>query len=210
MGTKDPHTVQWGLRHGKDAVTSTGSGPARRPVAPLLISALAVLGLLGLGAARHATLRGPLAPARLAAQPLCSPTGPARQLVHVELYDAGTMMGSARGMMMFVRAVPQRVHAGPVTFVATNAGSIVHEMLIMPAPARGVGSRPSRADGTVDESGRLGEASASCAPGVGDGLAPGQTGWVTLNLAAGSYEILCNEPWHYVAGMETGFEVTKN
>jgi uncharacterized cupredoxin-like copper-binding protein len=41
----------------------------------------------------------------------------------------------------------------------------------------------------------------------GDGLAPGSTGWVTLTLKPGRYELVCDEPWHYAAGMFDVFTV---
>ena len=45
------------------------------------------------------------------------------------------------------------------------------------------GSRPAGAAGTVSERGSLGQASASCAAGAGEGITPGAAGWVTLRLA---------------------------
>ena len=42
---------------------------------------------------------------------------------------------------------------------------------------------------------------AHCHAGPGDGLAPGSTGWVTLSLHPGRYELVCDEPGHYAAGM---------
>ena len=66
-------------------------------------------------------------------------------------------------------------------------------------------SEPSKpaatSDGKTDESHGRGEASLSCAQGSGDGIAPGSKSWVTLNLQPGRYELICNEPWHYSAGM---------
>jgi uncharacterized cupredoxin-like copper-binding protein len=91
-----------------------------------------------------------------------------------------------------------------VSFVATNIGSINHELVVLRLPDNQiVGTRTIESDGTVDESGSLGEASNSCASGSGDGIAPGTSSWVTLTLPAGRYELLCNLPGHYAAGMYT-------
>lgn len=78
----------------------------------------------------------------------------------------------------------------------------------MPMGADGPGTRSVRADGTINESGSLGESSRSCAAGAGDGLAPGSTGWLTLHLNPGTYELICDEPWHYAAGMFDTLVVT--
>ena len=39
--------------------------------------------------------------------------------------------------------------------------------------------------------------------GAGQGIRPGSSGWVTLTLAPGHYELVCNLPGHYAAGMHT-------
>jgi uncharacterized cupredoxin-like copper-binding protein len=62
-------------------------------------------------------------------------------------------------------------------------------------------------DNKVDETGSVGEASKSCGSGAGDDLDPGSIGWVTLHLAAGNYELICNLPGHYAAGMSTQLTV---
>jgi uncharacterized cupredoxin-like copper-binding protein len=96
---------------------------------------------------------------------------------------------------------PTSVSAGKISFVVHNEGNLVHEMLVMPLPRDGAGTRPTGSDGKIDESASLGEASQSCAAGRGDGIAPGATGWVTLDLVPGRYELICDQPWHYAAGM---------
>ena len=48
----------------------------------------------------------------------------------------------------------------------------------------------------------VGGASANtCGAGAGDGIEPGAMSWVTLHLAPGRYELVCNLPGHYEAGM---------
>ena len=60
----------------------------------------------------------------------------------------------------------------------------------------------------MSESGSLGEASRSCAAGAGDGINAGSVGWVTVNLAPGTYELVCNLPNHYADGMHQELVVT--
>lgn len=59
----------------------------------------------------------------------------------------------------------------------------------------------------MSEAGSLGEASMSCGEGPGDGIAPGAESWVTLHLARGRYELICNLPFHYAMGMFTELDV---
>ena len=63
-------------------------------------------------------------------------------------------------------------------------------------------------DGRVDETASLGEASASCAEGTGDGITSGSIGWVSLKLPPGNYELVCNLKNHYANGMHEAFTVT--
>jgi uncharacterized cupredoxin-like copper-binding protein len=96
-----------------------------------------------------------------------------------------------------------------VSFAVTNTGGLLHELVILPLPAdRSAGQRTTGADGRVDESGAVGEASAACAEGAGAGIPPGASSWTTLTLPPGRYELVCNYPGHYRAGMHTVLEVT--
>jgi uncharacterized cupredoxin-like copper-binding protein len=82
-----------------------------------------------------------------------------------------------------------------------------HELVVMRLPEGGVGTRSVGADGRVSEEGSLGEASRSCGEGAGEGIAPGAVSWVSLNLASGRYELICNLPGHYAMGMFTELDV---
>lgn len=110
---------------------------------------------------------------------------------------------------MSVQVSPSTVPAGTVSLAVADAGRLTHELVVLPLPA---GARPGQRtvgpDGTVSEDGSLGEASASCAAGAGDGIAAGSAGWVTLTLAPGRYELVCNLPGHYAAGMYAELDVT--
>ena len=111
--------------------------------------------------------------------------------------------------MMRVLATPTSVAHGAVSLRVTNDGYLTHELVVLPLPAgQPAGARIPAADGKVSEAGSAGEASASCADGAGDGIVPGATGWVTLRLPAGRYELVCNLPGHYAAGMHTELDLT--
>jgi len=135
----------------------------------------------------------------------CGAPALAGTVVNVTLSDMGGRTGGPMmdggPMMVSLRAHRGSVPSGQVSFVVSDQGALVHEMLVLPLPADGPGTRKTGTDGKIDESASLGEASRSCETGAGDGLAPGSTGWITLSLAPGRYELLCDEPWHYAAGM---------
>lgn len=128
-------------------------------------------------------------------------------VVDVTLTNLGRgMMRGGAGMGGTMRIFVDRstVPAGTVSLRVANTGSLVHELVVLPLPAgQQVGERPVGADDRVDETGSLGEASKTCGPGVGDGIDPGAVGWVTLRLPPGHYELVCNLPGHYAAGMYT-------
>ena len=92
-----------------------------------------------------------------------------------------------------------------------NTGALTHEVVVVPlGPNQYPGQRAIGADGKVDESASLGEASRTCDAGEGDGIAAGTMGWTTLNLSPGRYELLCNIAGHYGAGMYTELDVVGN
>ncbi|MCR6494479.1 sulfocyanin-like copper-binding protein [Cellulomonas sp. P24] len=129
-------------------------------------------------------------------------------VVNVSLGNmGGAMMGGRSGMggeAMFLSVDRSAVPAGTVSFVATNIGSIDHELVVLPL-ADGVapGSRSIGPDNKVDETASLGEASNSGGAGAGEGITPGASGWVRLTLAPGRYELVCNIAGHYADGMYT-------
>ncbi len=84
---------------------------------------------------------------------------------------------------------------------------MTHEFIVLPLTEPNIGQRSVGSDGKVSEAGSLGEASRSCGSGPGDGIQGGTDGWVTLNLPAGRYELICNQPWHYASGMYGELEV---
>lgn len=123
-----------------------------------------------------------------------------------------SMMGSAGWWppgMMSVQASPTSVPAGSVSLRVTNSGALTHELVVLPlsGDAR-PGQRAVGSDGAVSEAGSLGEASDNCGAGSGDGIKPGGVSWTTLDLKPGRYELVCNVPGHYAAGMHSEIDVT--
>ncbi len=195
---------------------------ARRP---LLVGALAaaVTALVASAAVAVGAGNGGAIPGSIGLLSGSSPAAPSLPgtVVNVSLADmGGSMMGQRDGMIgqrsgmmsggsMRLSADHATVPHGTVSFLATNGGSINHEMVILPLPAsQSVGARPTGADAKVDEAGSLGEASNTNGKGAGQGVAPGASSWITVTLAPGQYELVCNLPNHYTAGMYTQLTVT--
>ncbi|HET8987348.1 MAG TPA: sulfocyanin-like copper-binding protein [Humibacillus sp.] len=135
------------------------------------------------------------------------------QQVTVTLTDMGMsrVMGgiAPMGALMSLTAQPTTVPAGEVSLVVDNLGWRTHELVVLPLAEGAVaGQRVPSSDGKVDETGSLGEASSSCAAGEGEGIASGAVGWVTLTLAPGHYELVCNLTNHYANGMRQELVVT--
>ena len=118
-------------------------------------------------------------------------------------------MGGDAALGQMLRAVPAQVPSDQVSFVVGNMGWRTHELVLLPlGPGQDAGERVPGTNGRVDETGRLGEASAPCAAGSGEGIKSGTVGWMTLNLPAGRYELLCNLRNHYANGMRQLLVVT--
>ena len=175
--------------------------PRRRFV--VLATLLPALALVGCAQQTRSTLGpGMMHGSHHGARACAAPARPPGRTVHVVLGDIGrhTMMGG--GARMTLQTSTGTVPAGLVSLVAVNRGWRTHELVVLPlAAGQAAGRRPQGADGRVDEAGSLGEASASCAAGEGDGIAAGSTGWTTLRLAPGRYELVCNLRHHYADGM---------
>ena len=132
--------------------------------------------------------------------------------VRVVLADMGMtrMMGgdAPMGARMMLHVAPAAVSAGTVTLVASNMGWRTHELVVMPLVGQSsVGDRGPGTDGRIVEDGSFGEASGSCEAGPGDGIASGAVGWVTMTLAPGRYELVCNLKNHYANGMYAELDV---
>jgi uncharacterized cupredoxin-like copper-binding protein len=148
---------------------------------------------------------------------LPSPSGSRPNLpgtvVNVSLTDMGGPMGEGNGPLhagaMGLSVDQARVPHGTVSFLVTNAGSVNHEMVILPlTDSQVVGTRPFGGDAKVDEAGSLGEASNSGGQGAGGGIVPKASSWVSVTLAPGRYELVCNLAGHYVSGMYGQITIT--
>ncbi len=119
--------------------------------------------------------------------------------VQITAVDMGGMGGRADMRLVVDRTT---VPAGTVSLVLSNAGFRTHELVVLPlAAGQQAGARPVGSDRKVDETDGLGEASQTGGSGAGEGIQPGTAGWTTLNLPTGRYELICNLPGHYAAGM---------
>jgi uncharacterized cupredoxin-like copper-binding protein len=199
---------------------------ARRPllvgtltaaIVALVASAAMAVGAIGGPSSGPSGVRGGAGPGGhgyLSGSPPAAPKLPGT-VVNVSLTNmGGSMMGGQGNAMMGggamgLSADHATVPHGTVSFLVTNDGSIDHEMVVLPlARSQPAGARPAGGDGKIDEAGSLGEASRTGGAGAGAGIAPGASGWVTVTLAPGHYELVCNLPRHYAGGMYTQLDVT--
>jgi uncharacterized cupredoxin-like copper-binding protein len=199
---------------------------ARRPllvgaltaaIVALVASAAVAVGAIGGSSSALLGVRGGASQGGhgfLSGSPRAAPKLPG-PVVNVSLTNmGGSMMGGQGNAMMGggamgLSADQATVPHGTVSFLVTNDGSIDHEMVILPlADSQTVGTRSVGGDAKIDEAGSLGEASKTDGAGAGDGIAPGASGWVTVTLAPGHYELVCNLARHYGAGMYTKLNVT--
>ncbi len=120
-------------------------------------------------------------------------------IVHVDLMDPSTG-SSVKGMM--IKADEQTVRAGPVTFMVSNdSKDLVHEMIVVSVDKLGEPLPYDKKDHRVIEFEikDLGEAS---------DLNPGEKKILRLTLKPGAYELICNQPDHYMSGMRANLIVT--
>jgi uncharacterized cupredoxin-like copper-binding protein len=174
--------------------------------AVILLTALSLVAVGVVGSVVNPGGPGSLSRTRCVAPNLPGP------LVSVSLTNMGApMMVRPHGMMdgaMRMTADRSTVAHGTVSFLVTNGGTISHELVILRLPDNRIpGTRPIGGDAKIDESGSLGEASNTCADGAGQGILPGSSGWVSVTLPPGRYELVCNLPGHYAAGMYTQLTV---
>lgn len=173
----------------------------------LLVAVAAVLVLGIASTVGLATVGGVFRSKSTAPNGRCSAPSLGGSIVDVRLVNMGGSMMRGVGGTMRLAVSRHSVPVGTVSFRVANVGNLVHELVVLPLDGGQVGRRSVAAAGKVDESSSLGEASRSCGAGAGDGLDPGSIGWVSLTLPAGDYELICNLPGHYAAGMYTDLHV---
>lgn len=120
--------------------------------------------------------------------PAATATAPATGTAPAKTQTVAVVLGKPNELSLVV--TPTSVSAGKTTFVVTNRGEMVHEMVVVPAPDGAAALK--EADGSANEAGSLGEAA---------DLEPGATARMTVTLPAGRYVLLCNLPGHFAGGM---------
>ena len=135
--------------------------------------------------------------------PLTVAPGP---VVNVTLSDS-----SGEGGPMTLTATPDAVPAGDVTFVVKNAGTIVHEAVVLktnvpfdklPVTYGGDPPVPVKSGGNkVSEAANIGET------GDPDLEAGASRSFVIKNMTPGNYVIVCNLAGHYTKGMRAPLTV---
>ena len=119
-------------------------------------------------------------------------------VVHVDLMDPSDG-GSVQSMT--IRTDVKSVPAGPVVFeVSNDSKKLVHEMIVV-AVAGPDSPLPydTKTDRVIESKvDHLGEAS---------DLNPGERKTLRLTLKPGTYDLICNQPDHYHAGMKATLNV---
>jgi uncharacterized cupredoxin-like copper-binding protein len=91
------------------------------------------------------------------------------------------------------------VPSGKVTFQVRNAGTMVHEVVVLKTNVAADKIAPNPEEpGKMSEDGSQGES--------GD-LTVGESKAFTLDLEPGNYVLICNQPAHYLLGMHIAFVV---
>jgi uncharacterized cupredoxin-like copper-binding protein len=91
--------------------------------------------------------------------------------------------------------------SGSVTFTVKNEGTVTHEFIVMRTDLAS-DKLPASAEGKVDE-----ESTELKAIDEVEGLTPGTTKSLTVDLAPGHYVLICNLPGHYAGGMRAEINV---
>ncbi len=106
-----------------------------------------------------------------------------------------------RGGQMAIKLDKSEVPAGEVTFqVANVAANTPHEMVVIKLDKPGETLTVDPAKNRVDEK-------ALTSMGEVSDLKAGKTGQLTVKLAPGAYELICNIKGHVAAGMVAPFTV---
>ncbi len=122
------------------------------------------------------------------------PSARAATVEHVQLWDKDGTMG--------ITLDHPQVLAGKVAFEATNTSQyLVHEMIVLKVPGKSYEPPYDQKTARIyeDKVKDLGEVSE---------LEPGKAGSLILQLEPGLYELVCNQPGHYMNGMHAFLTVT--
>ena len=92
------------------------------------------------------------------------------------------------------------IGSGPVTLTVKNVGTVEHAVVILKTNLAADKIPADAADQSkADERGKVG--------GTAGRVMPGQSVAVKLDLSAGKYVLVCNEPAHYQIGMRAPLTV---
>lgn len=90
------------------------------------------------------------------------------------------------------------VRAGTVTFIARNAGSTAHDLVVL---------RTDLAPDKLPVDTQTQKAKEDGKQGAADQVSPGKSANLRLELPAGAYVVICNVPTHYQLGMRSALTV---
>jgi uncharacterized cupredoxin-like copper-binding protein len=110
-------------------------------------------------------------------------------------------VGETDATTMFMRVSQSSVPGGSVTFTITNEGQKEHEFEVFKTETSAADFAVGGDDKAVDpaDAEELAEE---------EGIEPGETRTLTLDLEPGHYALICNEPEHYGQGMFADLSVT--
>lgn len=99
-----------------------------------------------------------------------------------------------------IRLSRPSIESGPITLTVKNTGMVMHSLVVLKTNLAADKIPFDATDQTkADERGKVG--------GTTSQLQPGQSAEVKLDLGAGKYVVLCNEPAHYQIGMRAPLTV---
>lgn len=101
-----------------------------------------------------------------------------------------------------ITPTPATVAAGDVTLNITNNGTTLHEVEVFTLPA-GVDVTKLEVAGHIA---LVAKAGLTVVDEI-EGIVPGATPTLTVNLAPGTYALLCNLPGHYALGVRSTITV---
>jgi uncharacterized cupredoxin-like copper-binding protein len=90
------------------------------------------------------------------------------------------------------------VKAGKTTFVVANSGAVTHELNIIRVPSAKTTLPKGTSAAQVREKGKIAAV---------EGLKAGTRRTISVTLTRGTYQLFCNIPGHYAAGMRASITV---
>jgi len=179
-----------------------------RPVGRLVATAIGVLAIGGVFAAcggssnSTSSAAESTSAAAAATGEAAEATSTAAESVPADAVKVPMVLGDPAVGEMTITPANSTISAGDVVFEVKNAGTVVHEMVVLKTDLA-VDALPTKADGSFDEEG----AGVTALGEVAD-VAVGATATLPLKLEPGNYVLVCNLPGHFTAGMVTGLTVS--